>query len=942
MAIEWSVVKQALDKAIRLEGADREAYLQELAKSEPELQSEVAAYLEEDDDDDDSLLLELPSLSGNPEPNPEGPTRDAATMEVSPSAPTRGDNSPTQHFDPVPDDDRTIDQGGLLPALTEGAVDPIQRIVGDKYDSFKKIGQGGMGAVYRAREKRLNRTVAIKVILKERLFSPMVVARFLVEAESVAKLEHPNIVQIYESGEHDGNYFYTMPYVEGQDLSKLISSPLTMPSPRRAVEIIEQVARAVQHAHDHAVIHRDIKPANIMLDKNGTARLTDFGLAKIMEENEASMKRPEVTTEGQIIGTPSYMSPEQAQGQLHRSNTWTDIYALGATLYALLSGNAPFAGKTHIETLRMVVETEAPRLTKAKNKIPVDLDTICEKCLRKEPTDRYRSAADLADDLRRWLDGYPISIRAATTWERTIRWARRNPVVASLTVATAASLLVGTIVSTLFGIEAQRQATVANANAKQTRKILEENVNFVSEGILAKEPGMQAARKAILENSLKEYETLLTTAEADGVAKRELAGTLFLVGKLRSELGQSEAAREALSRAAAIQNELLDSSPNDVELLTSASKSHNLLAKGYKLQSERLFFDIEATTEEQQLSRDAWEQHAVEVTRLRKRAVAASGNELEKVRLLANAYMNEGLSRCSLAERFAKRDKSMASDVFAKGLLQQEKAQKIRSEAIKQNPASTIKRDYAKGFHNLGLVHYRQIFQVETDAERSPYLEEAERLLTIAIDDYLPLIDDPLKPQETAKGPQSSKQTGWNRLTAMPLMETAVCYHVRGDTHTQRAQWDTAVSDYLNARKLIKQLTDNNPRIYAYQHQLAITSYNLTYAFMKQRQDNKANFAFEDCRAALVQMMRVAGFREGKAGHNAAKQYTQSTIQFADLYKDAGNVKASLKILEGSALQLQRLSRESVAMRPVAIYSAEIGKAAKKLRAEMEAEEKKA
>lgn len=934
MAIEWSVVKQALDKAIRLEGADREAYLQELAKSEPELQSEVAAYLEEDDDDDDSLLLELPSLSGNPEPNPEGPTRDAATMEVSPSAPTRGDNSPTQHFDPVPDDDRTIDQGGLLPALNKGVVDPIQRIVGDKYDSFKKIGQGGMGAVYRAREKRLNRTVAIKVILKERLFSPMVVARFLVEAESVAKLEHPNIVQIYESGEHDGNYFYTMPYVEGQDLSKLISSPLTMPSPRRAVEIIEQVARAVQHAHDHAVIHRDIKPANIMLDKNGTARLTDFGLAKIMEENEASMKRPEVTTEGQIIGTPSYMSPEQAQGQLHRSNTWTDIYALGATLYALLSGNAPFAGKTHIETLRMVVETEAPRLTKAKNKIPVDLDTICEKCLRKEPTDRYRSAADLADDLRRWLDGYPISIRAATTLERTIRWARRNPVIASLTVATAASLLIGTIVSTLFGIEAQRQATVANANAKQTRKILEENVNFVSEGILAKEPGMQAARKAILENSLKEYETLLTTAEADGVAKRELAGTLFLVGKLRSELGQSEAAREALSRAAAIQNELLDSSPNDVELLTSASKSHNLLAKGYKQELDQLFRNKTPANENLKKYRNSWQQNSEAVTALRERAVEASNNGPEQVRLLANAYMNEGLALCLWAEQTINVDRATALESFNQGIDKQQAAHKLRETQLSQTYSDTLQRDYAKGFQNYAKARYRQCYLVTADEQRGHLLEKALDHYTHAIDAYLPLVnrEQPAKPD--ARAVAASEATS---LVKPPVIEIAICYHSRGDVHMRRIETKLAIADYLKATKYLYQLAESDPRVFFYQARLSASYNNLTQAYFNLSMTTEAIKAFGRCRAAMVQMMRISLPSSKEAGEHAANQYVTYTKQYADMLLLKNEAKASIKLLEESAKQLQRLAQESSILRPIIKYATQLEELAKKRRAEVEA-----
>ena len=235
-----------------------------------------------------------------------------------------------------------------------------------------------MGVVYKAYHRSLRRTVALKIITGGGLRDEVDIARFHIEAEAAARLDHPGIIPVYDVGEHQGNHYYAMAYVEGPPLSSFVGASAKKLPPRRAAEIMEQVCRAVQYAHDRAVIHRDLKPANIMLENEEIPRLADFGLAKNMHEEEG------LTMTGQVMGTPSYMAPEQARGKLDEISNRTDVYSLGATLYALLAGKPPFAGGTMLETIRQVVRADPEPLTQIVHAIPQDLQTICEKCSSQE------------------------------------------------------------------------------------------------------------------------------------------------------------------------------------------------------------------------------------------------------------------------------------------------------------------------------------------------------------------------------------------------------------------------------------------------------------------------------------------------------------------------------------------------------------------------------
>ena len=271
------------------------------------------------------------------------------------------------------------------------------------YELLEEVGRGAQGVVFRARQKSLNRTVALKVISLGQWASKAHLKRFRREAEAAAGLEHPGIVPIHEVGERDGSCYFSMQFIEGGQLDEVVRRvPMSI---RQVAELITKVARTVQYAHEHGILHRDIKPGNILLDTKGEPHLTDFGLARLIESEST------ITRTMDVLGTPSYMAPEQALGNNVAVSSMTDVYGVGAVFYQLLTGQPPFAGGATYETIKLLLDTE-PRQPRLLNpKIDRDLSTICLKCLEKDPKQRYSSALQLAEDLERWLKHEPIAAR---------------------------------------------------------------------------------------------------------------------------------------------------------------------------------------------------------------------------------------------------------------------------------------------------------------------------------------------------------------------------------------------------------------------------------------------------------------------------------------------------------------------------------------------------
>ena len=331
------------------------------------------------------------------------------------------------------------------------AVGPGQQLsyVGN-YELLEEIARGGMGVVYKARQTTLGRVVAVKMIVSGRLASQQDVQRFQVEAQAAAGLQHPNIVSIHEVGQHEGWHYFSMDYVEGRDLSTILR--LNLLSDKKAAEYVRQMAEAIHYAHQQGILHRDLKPSNILIDSHDQVRITDFGLAMRVGGDQG------LTQTGQIVGTPSYMPPEQAQCKRGLISPASDVYALGAILYECLTGRPPFRAESVIKTIEQVVHDEAASPRTLNASIPRDLETICLKCLEKEPHRRYGTAQLLADDLGFFLRDEPITARPVGTIERTWRGCRRNPAIASLTATVALSLIVGTTVSSYFAVKASIRA----------------------------------------------------------------------------------------------------------------------------------------------------------------------------------------------------------------------------------------------------------------------------------------------------------------------------------------------------------------------------------------------------------------------------------------------------------------------------------------------------
>ncbi len=412
---------------------------------------------------------------------------------------------------------------------------PAIREFGD-YQLLEQIAQGGMGIVYKARQKSLNRIIALKVIRSSGSASKADIKRFQTEAESAAKLKHPHIVTVYEVGEHEGQPYFTMPYVSGCNLASIVADhPL---SPELAVKYALAMAEAIEYAHREGILHRDLKPSNILIDGNDRVQVTDFGLATQVGNDS------ELTRTGQIIGTPSYMSPEQASGQRELVSPRSDIYSLGATLYELLTGRPPFRAATVVETIRQVIDVDPPSPRLLNPTLPRDLETICLKCLEKAPARRYQSANELADELGRFQRGEPIYARQVSRAEHAWRWCRRRPLVSSLMALSLLLLFIVAIGGPILTFRLSTALTQSENDRQQA--VVDRNTALEAE---------QDSRRAEKTAKQHQLDALISEARASRYSGRvgQRFGTLKAVQNgvaLAKELGVSQTTFDTLRNLA--------------------------------------------------------------------------------------------------------------------------------------------------------------------------------------------------------------------------------------------------------------------------------------------------------------------------------------------------------------------------------------------------------
>jgi tetratricopeptide (TPR) repeat protein len=499
----------------------------------------------------------------------------------------------TRVFDPSADDVATHVFDGNEVTHSAGTTGPVENPAARPdgvpgYAILRELGRGGMGVVYLARQIGLNREVALKMVLAGGHASVAERIRFMAEAEAVAAVQHPGIVQVFDFGTHAGQPFFALEYLPGGSLADELQTAL--PEPRDAAGLIAKLARAVQAAHEKGIIHRDIKPSNVLLTAEKTPKLTDFGLARKTDSGSG------LTQTGAVLGTPSYMSPEQAMGQHDRTGSGTDVYALGAVLYECLTGRPPFRAATAVETVRQVIADEPVPPRRLVPKLPRDLETICLKCLQKDPAKRYLSAAALADDLDRYLAGDSIVARPVPVWEKGWRWAKRNPsyfVAAGIMAATVvASIVLLASKNASLTVErnaartAQSEAELANAEADRQRLVAKASE---AKAVAAQEETAQALRVAEvqrdtiqtqLEEAVAFFRTLGAAESKDPIVRRQAARAYFQSAGAYLALGDYAKVREMAQSAADVYGGLAADAPADPAPLRGKAEATALMGHG--------------------------------------------------------------------------------------------------------------------------------------------------------------------------------------------------------------------------------------------------------------------------------------------------------------------------------------------------------------------------
>ncbi len=439
-----------------------------------------------------------------------------------------------------------------------GAAEELPQIPG--YEILGLLGRGGMGVVYKARHVSLNRIVALKMISAGAGAGPEECARFRTEAEAVARLQHPNIVQIYEVGQHQGRPYFALEFVDGGTLAQKVAGK---PQPARAAaEWVEILARAIHGAHLRHIVHRDLKPANVLLSADGILKITDFGLAKRLDSDASQ------TTTGALMGTPSYMAPEQTLGKTKEIGPATAAHAQGVILDERLTGRPPVHGETVLDTLAQLRIQDPVPPSRLRPKLARDLETICLKCLQKESPMRYASAEALADDLRRFLAGEAIHARATSAWERGVKWARRRPALAALLGVSGLSVL--TVLAVVLGsnvrLKQERDATEwarqqADLNFSLARDAVDQMLTRVGQESLAQMPHMERLRRDLLEQALRFYQEFVKQKSTDPTVRMELGRAYWRLGEIHRLLKQLDQAEEPHRQAVAVYQKLTEEFP---------------------------------------------------------------------------------------------------------------------------------------------------------------------------------------------------------------------------------------------------------------------------------------------------------------------------------------------------------------------------------------------
>jgi serine/threonine-protein kinase len=722
----------------------------------------------------------------------------------------------TLHPDNAPFRDTGHWQASPRPDLAEGVDVPGYEVLG-------VLGKGGMGVVYKARQHKLDRVVALKM-LHSRLVAgpepfPALLERLRSEALALGRLRHPDIVQIFDLGEHNGQPYLALEYVEGGSLGrKLAGNPQP---PEQAAALLERLARAMHAAHQAGVLHRDLKPDNILLNSDGSPKISDFGLAKRIDAEVGQ------TATGMLLGTPSYMAPEQAEGKSKEVGVAADVYALGATLYEILTGRPPFRAGTVLDTLLQVKMDEPVPPRRHNPAVPCDLETICLKCLHKEPGKRYGSARELADDLGRCQRGEPIRARPAGWLERAGKWARRRPAGAAL-VGVSVLAVLGLVVlsgvalwqwqTAVTALENEHKALErAEGNLKLAREAVDGTFNVARDDPLFQGPRMEKARNLLLRKTLPFYKHFRVQSPDDRALQFEEANQWFRVGIIEQELRRTQDARQAFERARALFQALVKAHSDVPEYQNDLATTHNNLGILLTEQGKR----EEALVEYQQ-ARD-----------LQQKLVKAHPDLPEYQNVLARTHNNLGI----LLRELGKREQA---------LVEYQQAHDLQQKLVKVHPDLPEYQNGVAGTHsNLGnllrdlgkreeaLVEYQQARDLQQKLVKAhPDVPEYQNGLASRHFNLGLLLHDLGKREEALVEYQQARDLAQKLVKAHP--ELPEYQNVLASTHINLGNLlaalgkrEEALEQYQQARDLAQKLVKADPGLPLYQNGLALTHSNL-------------------------------------------------------------------------------------------------------------------
>ena len=713
------------------------------------------------------------------------------------------------------------------------------------YEVLEELGRGGMGVVYKARQVALDRLVAIKMIRSAAIAGANQLARFKTEAAALAQLQHSNIVQVFEIGQHQDMPYLSMEFVAGATLAHAIEAqPLT---PQQAASMVEKLARAMFSAHQRGVLHRDLKPSNVLIAADGEPKITDFGLAKRVGSDS------QLTVDHTVMGTPSYMPPEQALGRIAEIGPRSDVYSLGAILYELLTRRPPFRGTMPMETIQRVIHDEplAPRTINPR--IPRDLETICLKCLHKQPAQRFDTAADLADDLRRFQRNEPILARRVTLLERGWRWCLRNP---ALTGAMAVTCLV--ILAGIAGVAWQSHQTQQARSLAQQRFQLytaESAQKFaLIQDLMERVPEEERAQDERLQSALASYEEWLAEEPSDDAARASYAEALYRIAEIRRRIGQFQLADEMGLKAQDRYQQLADQSPQDLNHLHGLAKTLVLLGETYR-ESGQLPKAISAYEQAMQLQTEF--------------AAKAAPDPLHGAEFARTLY-NRGLALRDLNRLDeAEQDLRQSIDLL-------EKSRRERQQD------ATIQQDQARARINLGILlratkrpkeandeYVAAIILLEELEEQHPQAADYRfELATALMNRANLLLSDPSKNSpandeilETVEATYKSSVDKLRKLSSqysnVPRYrkELANSLNGLGAALSTMGQDKKAEEAWLAAAEELKLLVERRPTVAEYSAALAQVNFNLAYLHRDDPPDATEHESF--LRVAVAQQRKA-------------------------------------------------------------------------------------